>query len=197
MLIYFFSLLLLIAGCSEVKIQSRKTILAAYNFKQHPNWQSNIIIANKDQQYNLIFCDSSRKSQTEINNCAKNPTIIGAITDQKLKSIIKQINPSQIRKQMLRHKIETKTAIINHKNHNIKYLCRHKRSWLLDLDAGSTIHFLKHMPRSCPVLIIWSTADLSKFKVNAYLDPILKQVKHIDINEIDVMQKCFQDFTSI
>ena len=193
MRIFLLLLLLFVACTNQPKPQQIKnpSIVLAYQFNEHPDWQNAIMKANLRQKFDLIFVNTDINDNEKIKQAVVKNHAVAVISDLNLSSDIignkhlLQINPEKIKQAI----------VINSRTQDIKALCAQENDWLLALTAEASLEFLKQMPRDCKVQNIWSYNDLSKDKENAYLKPVLKQVKTIAITDIQIMNKCLQQIS--
>lgn len=211
MRIFLLLLLLFVACTNQPKPQQIKnpSIVLAYQFNEHPDWQNAIMKANLRQKFDLIFVNTDINDNEKIKQAVVKNHAVAVISDLNLSSDIignkhlLQINPEKIKQAIVRASIKTLTngqqnqqaIVINSRTQDIKALCAQENDWLLALTAEASLEFLKQMPRDCKVQNIWSYNDLSKDKENAYLKPVLKQVKTIAITDIQIMNKCLQQIS--
>ena len=208
----FLLLLPLFVACTiepKIKHTKNQSIVLAYQFSEHPDWQNAIIKANAKQKFDLIFVNTDLNDNEKIQQAITKNQAVAVISDLNLhselihKKELPQINPNLIKQAIVRSQINTEAKghqnkqplTINSKTQDIKALCAQKNDWLLALTTEASLEFLKQMPRECKVQNIWSYHDLSKAKENAYLEPAFKQVRTIKITTMQIMNKCLQQIS--
>lgn len=189
-------MLLLLFSCAQPANPSKTRpdndlIIVMLDFANHEQWQEAILKVNRKYNYNIVFLDSAITNELELLTTINSRHAIGLVTDKIVKTVIPTVNPLVIRENMIKQIMPSKFSLLK-KSINNSQLCKNGSNWLIDLPLETTINILRKIPRNCGAKNIWSTANIKRYKTNAYLQTILKNVKIIPLSEAKLMQICFQ-----
>lgn len=192
MLALLYIILAMSLGCSpnvfKHKPKARPLIIAYFDYSKQRNLQNVILEANSNYGFDIVFADSSNTDKHELKDIYVKRHALAVLSNLQHLDVL-NINPHDIKLGLMKAKMPKNITQIQSTS-DLKILCKTNGNWLLDMPDTKALEILKQMPRSCQVQKIWVTADLSKYKDHAYLQPILKNVTSTQISDKKLMQLC-------